>query len=169
MRLLALALLLTACPAEEPEDTCPRCVEGELAIVQVPEGAQVPPLEDLHGDAWDLELSEGELLAVFADNDARAGDLMAFVFDGEGGILAGPGEAGFSAEYLNADWGCSTEPAAHPPARPRGCPDNTWISTVGGAISVVIVATDGDEATVGYRMRVTVEGSSVLLSGPGGW
>lgn len=167
MRLeLLIPLLLAGCPAEGPEDTCLGCLEGELEVIDVPEGLEVPPLDELIGEGWSLDVDADEALGIFADNDERRADLMAFVLGPDldnPTVIAGPGVTDFTTEYLNAEWGCSFETAGTGPPRPRGCPDSVWVAPSTGRYTVVMVATDGTEDVVGYRVRFTIEGD--VLSG----
>ncbi len=155
---LLLPLLLAGCPAEGPEDTCVGCLEGEVPVISIPDGLEVPLLTELQGEGWSLDVDADQALSIFADNDDRRADLMAFVLDLDVNVLAGPGVDDYTTEYLNAEWGCSFEPAGNPPPRPRGCPDSTWVAPADGRYRVVIVSTDGTEDVVGYRVRFSIDG-----------
>jgi hypothetical protein len=134
-------------------------VIGLVPVGTVQDGDLLPRVLD--GDAFSVPLVADQVVTVEANNDERAGDLYVMIFDGDDDLVAGPGVADFRFEYLNADWGCGTEPANQPPDRPRGCPDNTYVVDSSGVHTIVLAAHDGLEASVGYSM--TVESEGVLL------
>lgn len=158
----AALLWLAACPTSDPADPPTEPVSGDVPVGEVAVGDLLPATLD--GDAFELALVSRQLVTVFADNDERAGDLYVMVFNGEGALVAGPGVADYRAEYLNADWGCSTEPANRPPDRPRGCPDNEFIAETAGFYTLVIAAHDGLETTVGYALTAESEGVALRLT-----
>lgn len=155
------ALLLAGCPSTGPDDPPSEPVVGSVPVLEVAPGDVLP--DALDGDAFELALVSDQLLTVFADNDGRAGDLYVMLFDGEDRLVAGPGVADYRDEFLNADWGCSIEPANHPPDRPRGCPDNLFVAATAGLHTLVIAAHDGLDDTVGYALTVESEGVALPL------
>ncbi len=153
--------MLSGCPTEEVEDPAVEPIRGLVPVGVVQEGDLLPRTVD--GDAFEVALVDDQVLTISADNDERAGDLYVMVYDADGLALAGPEVGDFRAEYLNADWACSTEPANNPPDRPRGCPDNTFVSEAAGVYTLIIAAHDGLEATVGYSLSAESEGLGMVL------
>ncbi len=158
----ALGSLLLGCPSGPTADPPAEPIVGDVPVGSVAVGDVLPTALD--GDAFSVPLVSDQLISIFADNDGRAGDLYVMVFDGDDQPAAGPGVADFRDEFLNADWGCSTEPANNPPDRPRGCPDNSFVAEVAGIYTVVIAAHDGLESTVGYSLTAESEGVALGLS-----
>lgn len=158
---LLVALLLAGCPSEVTDDPPAEPVVGLVPVGAVADGAILP--DTLDGDAFNVSVVSDQLIEVFADNDERRGDLYIIVFDGADQLVAGPGINDFRDDYLNADWGCTHEPANNPPQRPRGCPDNSFVATDAGVYTVVIAAHDGLEPTVGYSMTLESEGVALSL------
>lgn len=159
-RLLPL-LLLVGCPSEEVDEPAVEPVAGLVPVGAVVDGDILPAVLD--GDAFSVSLVSDQFVTVFADNDARRGDLYVVVFDGDDQAVAGPGINAYRDDFLNADWGCSHEPANNPPQRPRGCPDNSFVVEDAGVYTVVISAHDGLEPTVGYSMSLESEGVALRL------
>ncbi len=160
--IVALLLLLAGCPPVDDADPPAEPVRGLVPVGEVLEGELLPRVLD--GDAFSVSLVSDQLITIFADNDERAGDLYVVVLDPDGVPVAGPGVLDFRAEYLNADWACTFEPANHPPDRPRGCPGNSFVAVEAAVYTLVIAAHDGNEATVGYSLTAESEGVALSLN-----